>query len=120
MSVYAPAVGSTLPGLVYLATPHENPFGSLIALYLAIDDPHTGIIVKVPVDVEQDPNTGRITTLVDDSAPLPFEDLKVELDQGPHGALRTPISCGTFSTSSDLTPGRRRKARTPTPPTPSK
>jgi uncharacterized repeat protein (TIGR01451 family) len=104
LSVYSPAVGGTLPGLVYLAAPHENPFGSLIALYLAIDDPHTGILVKVPVQVELDPNTGQITTLVDDSVPLPFEDFEVELDQGPHAALRTPVSCGSFSTSSDLTP----------------
>lgn len=104
VSVFAPAVGRTLPGLVYLATPHENPYGSLIALYLAIDDPQTGIIIKVPVEVQADPNTGRLTTVVKESAPLPFEDLKVELDQGPHAALLTPISCGSFTTSSDLTP----------------
>jgi hypothetical protein len=104
LSVYAPAVGGALPGLVYLAAPHENPFGSLIALYLAIDDPQTGILVKVPVKVEPNPNTGQITTLVDNSVPLPFEDFEVELDQGPHAALRTPVSCGSFSTSSDLTP----------------
>jgi uncharacterized repeat protein (TIGR01451 family) len=104
VSVYAPAVGHTLPGLAYLATPHQNPFGSLLALYLAIDDPQSGIIVKVPVEVESDPTTGRLTTIVDESAPLPFEDFKVELDQGPHAALTTPIACGSYSTSSDLTP----------------
>ena len=104
VSVYAPAVGRTLPGLVYLATPHENPFGSLVAIYLAIDDPQTGIIVKVPVEVLPDPKTGQLTTVVKESAPLPFEDLKVELDQGPHAVMQTPISCGTFTTSSDLTP----------------
>lgn len=104
VSVYAPAVGRTLPGLVYLATPHENPFGSLVALYLAVDDPQTGIVVKVPVEVLPDPKTGQLTTVVTESAPLPFEDFKVELDQGPHAAMQTPISCGTFSTSSDLTP----------------
>lgn len=104
VSVYAPAVGRTLPGLVYLAAPHENPFGSLIALYLAVDDPVTGILVKIPVKVESDPKTGQLTTAALENAPLPFEDLKVELDPGPHAALRTPISCGSFSTSSDLTP----------------
>lgn len=104
VSVYAPAVGRTLPGLVYLATPHENPFGSLVAIYLAIDDPQTGIIVKVPVEVQPDPKTGRLTTVVNEAAPLPFEDLKVELDQGPHAALQTPISCGHFTTTADMTP----------------
>jgi uncharacterized repeat protein (TIGR01451 family) len=104
VSVFAPAVGRSLPGKVYLATPHQNPFGSLLALYLAIDDPQTGIIVNVPVKVESDPSTGQLTTVVNETAPLPFEDLKVELDQGPHAALLTPISCGHFVTSSDLTP----------------
>jgi hypothetical protein len=104
VSVFSPAVGHTLPGLVYLATPHENPFGSLVAIYLAIDDPQTGIIIKVPVKVEPDPKTGRLTTVTEEAAPLPFEDLKVELDQGPHAALQTPVSCGNFATTSDLTP----------------
>jgi uncharacterized repeat protein (TIGR01451 family) len=104
VSIESPAVGHTLPGLVYLATPHENPFGSLLALYLAIDDPQSGIIVKVPVRVEPDPSTGRITTVVEKSAPLPFEDFELELDQGPHAALRTPVACGSYSSRSDLTP----------------
>ena len=64
----------------------------------------SGIIVKVPVKVEPDPSTGRITTLVEESAPLPFEDFEVELDQGPHAALRTPVACGSYSATSDLTP----------------
>jgi uncharacterized repeat protein (TIGR01451 family) len=104
VSVFAPAVGHTLPGQVYLATPHQNPFGSLITLYLAIDDPETGIIVKVPVKIESDPKTGQLTTVVRESAPLPFEDFKIEMDQGAHATLLTPISCGKFTTSSDLTP----------------
>jgi hypothetical protein len=104
VSVFAPAVGHTLPGLVYLATPHQNPYGSLVALYLAVDDPQSGIIVKIPVEVRSDPKTGRLTNVIRESAPLPFEDFKVELDQGPHASLTTPISCGHFTTSSDLTP----------------
>lgn len=102
--VNAPAVGHDLPGLAYLASQNQNPFGSLLAMYVVIDDPQTGIRVKVATKIEADPNSGQLTAVVPESPQLPFEDLELQLDQGAHAALRTPISCGNFTTTSEMTP----------------
>jgi len=41
-----------LEGDVYLATPHQNPFGSLLAIYIAVNDSRTGVVVKTgPYDM---------------------------------------------------------------------
>ncbi|HET9152755.1 MAG TPA: hypothetical protein VFN85_01405 [Solirubrobacterales bacterium] len=102
--VNTPAIDHPLPGTVYLAQQDQNPFGSLVALYLVVDDPQSGVIVKVPVKTELNQVTGQITTFVEESPQLPFEDFSVELDKGAHAPLRTPVSCGQFTAKSDWTP----------------
>ncbi len=104
VEVISPAVDHPLLGSVYLAAQNENPFGSLLALYIAVSDPQTGIVVKVPIHVELDPQTGQLRTIVQDTPQLPFEDLKFDFFSGPRAALVTPAACGTFTTTSDLTP----------------
>ena len=37
----------TLDGSVYLAKPFDNPFDSLLAIYLVIEDPRSGTIAKL-------------------------------------------------------------------------
>jgi hypothetical protein len=95
---------SPLSGAVYLAAQDENPFNSLLALYLTVDDPKTGIVVKLPGKVEPDPTTGQLTASFAENPQLPFEDLKVDFFGGALGALRTPATCGNYQTTTDLTP----------------
>lgn len=102
--VNTPAIDHPLPGTVYLAQQDQNPFGSMVALYVVVDDAPSGIIVKIPVKAELNQATGQITTVVEESPQLPFEDFTVELDKGPHAPLRTPVACGQFTTQSDWTP----------------
>ena len=104
VAVESPLVDHPLPGAVYLAEPFENPFHSLIALYIAIDDPQTGVVIKLAGKVGMDPQTGRLTTSFEESPQLPFERLKLSLFNGALGALRTPPTCGTYTTTSALTP----------------
>jgi hypothetical protein len=100
----SPLLESPLTGAVYLAKPYANPFNSLLAIYIAVEDPKTGIVAKLPGKVVADPNTGQLTTTVQESPELPIEDVKLKLFAGPRAALRTPISCATYTTTSDLTP----------------
>jgi hypothetical protein len=100
----SPAIGHPLPGSLYLARQNENPFGSLLALYLVIEDPLSGVLVKLAGKVEADPNSGQLTTRFAGSPDLPVEDLGLHLFQGPRAALRTPTACGTHTTTSTLTP----------------
>jgi hypothetical protein len=103
-TVVTPALDHPLPGVLYLAQQDENPFGSLLAMYLVIDDPISGVFVKLPGKVEPDPNTGRLTVSFKDNPQLPVEDLKLSFPGGPHAALKTPGTCGDHTTTSTLTP----------------
>ncbi len=99
-----PVLDHPLQGSIFLAAQNENPFGSLLAIYIAIADPQTGVVVKVPAHIELDQQTGQLKTIVENSPQLPFEDLKLDFFGGPRAPLVTPASCGVFSTTSDLTP----------------
>jgi hypothetical protein len=102
------AKGNSIPeplqGSVYLAAQGQNPFGSLVALYVVIDDPKTGVLVKIAGVVKPDPVTGQLTATFPVNPELPFEDLKVDFFGGEHATLTTPPTCGTYTTNTTLTP----------------
>jgi hypothetical protein len=104
VEVHTPLVDHPLPGAVYLAQQGENPFGSLIALYIAVDDPITGVVVKLAGKVEPDPVTGQLKATFDENPQLPFEDFDLGFYGGPRATLTTPQTCGTYTTTTDLTP----------------
>jgi hypothetical protein len=104
VQVDSPLLDHPLNGNAYIAQPHANPFGSLLALYITLDDPQTGTVVKLAGEIHADPNTGQLTTTVLNNPQLPFEDFKLHFFGGSGGALRTPAACGTYSTTSSLTP----------------
>jgi hypothetical protein len=99
-----PLLASPLQGNVYLASPHDNPFGSLLALYLAVEDPATGVVIKLAGKVTPDPRTGQLSVAFPHNPQLPFEDLDVDLFPGPRGSLKTPPTCGRFTTTSEMVP----------------
>ncbi len=104
VEVETPLLGHPLPGAVYLAKPFDNPFNSLLAIYLDVEDPQTGTVSKLAGKVEADPSTGRLTTVFRENPELPIEDVKISLFKGPRAPLRTPRACGTYSTAVDVTP----------------
>jgi uncharacterized repeat protein (TIGR01451 family) len=100
----APAVDHPLKGSVYLADQERNPFGSLLAIYLVLEDPETGIVVKLAAKVTPDPVTGRLTTALRESPQLPVEDFRLRFFDGNRASLRTPRACGAYTTNALLTP----------------
>jgi hypothetical protein len=96
-------VDHPLFGDVFLASPERNPFGSLLAIYIAVADPATGIVLKLPARVEADA-AGRLTVTLAEAPQLPFEDLRLELFKGAAAPLRTPLACGTYTVAAELTP----------------
>ena len=104
VEVDTPLLDHPLPGAVYVVKPFDNPFGSLLGIYLAIEDEQTGIIAKLAGRVEADPATGRLTSSFSDSPELPIEDVKLGLFNGPAAALKTPLACGTHTTTATMTP----------------
>jgi hypothetical protein len=93
-----------VPGTIYIARQGENPFHSLIALYIAAEDPDRGIVVKLAGKVEPDPVTGQLKATFPNNPQLPFEDVHVDFQGGPRAALTTPSTCGKYTTTTNLTP----------------
>jgi hypothetical protein len=104
IEVDTPLLEHPVPGSVYIAKPFDNPFDSLLAIYLVVDDPQTGVLIKLAGHVQADPQTGQLTTTFDENPQLPFSDFKLQFKSGPHAVLRTPPTCGQYSTTSEMTP----------------
>jgi hypothetical protein len=104
LKVSSPLVDHKLEGSVFVAQPFQNPFGSLLAIYLAIEDEQTGVIAKLAGKVTPDSNTGQLTTSFEESPQLPIEDIDLHIFNGARAALKTPLACGEHTTTSTLTP----------------
>ena len=104
VEVDTPLLDNALPGSVYVAAPYDNPFDSLLAIYVVVNDPISGTLIKLPGHVEADSNTGRLVTTFDNNPQLPFTDFKLNFFGGAGGVLRTPAICGAYSTTSEMTP----------------
>ena len=102
VEVKTPLLIEPLLGALYLATPHQNPTGSLLAGYIVLEG--QGVRIKLPGSFETDPQTGQITAKFSQNPQLPFEDLHLNIFGGARGSLRTPAVCGSYQTTSSLTP----------------
>jgi len=94
-----PVVGS-----IYVAKQTENPFGSLLAIYIVIDDERTGLVVKIPGEIKLNETTGQLTTVVPDTPQFPFSELRTHFFGGNDAALKTPQACGSYTLSAEVTP----------------
>ncbi|MGC1851177.1 MAG: hypothetical protein WA687_01915, partial [Solirubrobacterales bacterium] len=113
VDIDTPIVEEGVEGSVFLAqqddpsttTPGaENPFDSLIALYMVVKNPNLGVLVKLPMLVEPDPNTGRLRVTLDNSPQLPFNHFHLHFKEGVRAALVTPPACGTYTTEAKFYP----------------
>lgn len=109
--IVTPLLEHPMNGAVYLAEQANNPFGSLLALYLVAEG--SGALIKLAGHVEADPATGQLNASFDQNPQLPFSELKVQLFGGPRAPLVTPGGCGTYTTASALTPWSGTPAATP-------
>lgn len=104
VSVRTPLLDRPLLGALYVAQPLENPFGSLLALYLVIKDPHYGIAVTLAGRVDPNPHTGQLVTTFDELPQIPLSEVEVRLRDGARAPLITPPGCGSFPATVEMTP----------------
>ena len=104
VAVHTPLLEETIPGDVYVAKPFDNPFNTLIALYVVLREPQRGILLKLSGKVDLNAGTGQITTTFDDLPQLPFSSFDFHFREGPRAPLSTPAACGTYTTHTELTP----------------
>ncbi|HWX44504.1 MAG TPA: hypothetical protein VNY52_04185 [Solirubrobacteraceae bacterium] len=104
VEVHTPLLPNPLVGAAYLAQQEANPFGSLVAMYIAVYDPVSGVRIKVAGEVRPDPVTGQLVATFDDTPQLPFEDLILHFFGGSRAPLGTPALCGGYTTTASITP----------------
>jgi hypothetical protein len=111
--IKTPLLAGELTGSVYLAAPQnftfagaaeENPFKSLVAMYLVAEEPATGTLVKLPGEVSLSQETGQITTTFKNTPQLPFSELELEFYGTDRAPLATPAQCGTYHPATTLQP----------------
>lgn len=113
VSLETPLLDEPVRGDVYIAqqddpatTQHgaENPFDSLLAVYVVLKSDERGVIVKLPGRVETHERTGQIVTTFDDLPQVPFSHFVFRLREGARSPIVTPPACGTYATEAQFTP----------------
>ncbi|HEX9968422.1 MAG TPA: hypothetical protein VGB06_10815 [Solirubrobacterales bacterium] len=105
--------GEVLRGSLYVAVQDdpatreegvENPFDSLLALYVVIRDPELGLVFRVAGEVVPDRRTGQLTAFFEGLPPYPISELRTHLREGARSPLVSPPSCGSHAVTAELTP----------------
>jgi hypothetical protein len=101
VTIDTPLLDVPVTGSIFLAKPYDNPFSSLIAVYIVASA--KGVVLKLPGHVVADPVTGQLTATFDDNPQLPFSALHAEFKGGARAPLVLARECGSYSTHAELT-----------------
>jgi hypothetical protein len=101
---HSPLLDEPIEGSLYLATPYENKFASLVAMYMVLRATERGVLVKQAGEVRPDPVTGQLKATFEDLPPIPFSDFNLHFREGARAPLVTPSTCGEYRTITKLYP----------------
>ena len=116
VKIRTPLLEHELEGVVYLASQDANPFESLVAMYLMVEDPVSGSTVKLAGEVRlctaageviegvMCQGLGQIITTFKNTPDIPFEELQLHFFGGERAPLATPSRCGTYTTTAVFAP----------------
>jgi hypothetical protein len=104
VKVKTPLLPNDLEGAAYLAAQNTNPFGSLVALYVYVEDPISGSRVKLAGEVAPNPVTGQLVSTFKNTPQLPFETFELHFFGGDRAPLATPTYCGAYTTTASVEP----------------
>jgi hypothetical protein len=95
----SPDLPEPIHGAIYLRTPEP---GNLFRIWLVTDE--FGLHLKIPGEIKANAQTGRLTTIFENTPQLPVEEIDLELKGGPRAPLKNPNKCGNYSSQFELTP----------------
>jgi hypothetical protein len=111
VKVITPLLEKPLAGEVFIGQPDCAPCsstdaqeGHIFRLFLQAYSPEQGVVVKLAGKVSANPTTGQLQATFTQQPQLPFSELVLTFNGGARAPLANPQSCGTFTTTTDLTP----------------
>jgi hypothetical protein len=111
VEIETPLLTQRIDGSIFIASPYENPSGSLVALYVVAKNPETGVMVKLAGKVEAGGQAGvvglapgQLRTTFENNPQLPFDHFNFHFREGQQAPLITPQACGPYTTQAALTP----------------
>lgn len=103
--VESPVVTDPIAGSVYKATPFQNfAADSPAALYVVLKRSDLGVVVTQPIGLESDPETEQLIGFAEEMPQLPFNDLRIHLQEGPGAPLVSPPLCGNYRIDAVISP----------------
>lgn len=107
--VRSPLFTEAFEGSIYLATPNEptspgpeNPFDTVVAVYLVAKLPERGVMVRLAGRVDAHPRTGDLVATFDQLPQVPYTDLDLNFRTGQRSFLVTPPRCGPARTQIEM------------------
>jgi hypothetical protein len=107
--VTTPLLTEPLEGQVFLGTPHCDPCtnadasdGNMYRIFLQFDG--SGVRVKQEGHIYANTSTGQLTTVFKETPELPVSQVQLHFNGGLRAGLATPQTCGTFTSTGDITP----------------
>jgi hypothetical protein len=104
IEIETPVLAEKINGAVYVAKPFDNPFDSLLSLYIVAKAPARGILVKVAGKLEPNPVTGQLVTTFLNTPQQPFNRFTLKFRPGATAPLVSPPACGSYTIQAALTP----------------
>jgi hypothetical protein len=104
VEVESPLLQEKVDGEIFVAKQGDNVFHSLLALYMVLRNEKNGILIKQPMKIDPDPQTGQLTSTVGDIPQLPFSDFHLHFRDGARAPLITPPTCGAHEIVAQLYP----------------
>lgn len=83
--------------------PADAENGNLYSLFLELEDPNAGVIIKLAGKAEVNAETGQITAEFDENPQFPINKLTVEMKHGPQAPLANPRTCGAATAQATIT-----------------
>ncbi|HMJ01425.1 MAG TPA: hypothetical protein VK506_00705, partial [Conexibacter sp.] len=99
VTIDTPLLAEQLRGDVFFAAQNDNPFNTMLAIYIVARGP--GAVIKLPGKVEPGPD-GRLTTTFDNNPELPFSRMRLHFLGGPRAPLAMPTACGRYTSTGQL------------------
>lgn len=100
----SPLIANPLSGVVYLAK--QRPGASPIRLFIFAQtgDAPEAVRIKLSAIVVPDPNTGQLSTQLENLPPVPFTSFRLTFRGGDTAIVSGPRSCGTRTGYTEVVP----------------